>query len=278
MDFSKYEAAGNDFLIVDGREGSFELTEGLVRALCERRTGVGADGVIAMLPSITADLRMRIFNANGSEAEMCGNGIRALCLHALEKGAATGDSVTFETAAGKRLVSVVEAGRGAGRFKVDMGPPQLERGDIPMKGPSDSYAVGEEIEVESGVLKATCLSMGNPHCVFFVENLHDYPVSLTGGQVEKSRMFPKRTNVEFVEVLSPRSLAMRVWERGVGETAGCGTGACAAVVAASLNGLAERSARVSMAGGELEVEWTERTVTLAGPARRVFEGRIDPEG
>ncbi len=270
MEFSKYEATANDFIMLDRTSGGPVPPADVVRALCDRHTGVGADGVILMLPSKSADLAMRIFNADGSEAQMCGNGARALFRFALDRGAASGESLLLETAAGLKTVTVAGGARGRGLFTVEMGAPSWMREDIPVSGTGD--AVGIALEFPDRSFTATCVSMGNPHCVLFVDDVDAYPVREVGPLVENHEMFPERTNVEFVQVVDPVRLRARVWERGVGETMACGTGACASVVAASLNELTGKKVSVSLPGGDLGVEWNESGVLLTGPARRVFEG------
>jgi diaminopimelate epimerase len=268
MEFYKYEATANDFIMLDRMSGGPGTPPETVRALCARHTGVGADGVIEMLPSDTSDLRMRIFNADGSEAQMCGNGVRALFLFALDLGVVDSDEITVETLAGVRRVR-----REGELFAVDMGLPAWTRGAVPVAGAPDEEAIGIEIALSAGErFKATCVSMGNPHSVIFVDEVGSYPVEDVGKRIETLECFPERTNVEFVKA-SGGALEARVWERGVGETMACGTGACAALVAASLNGLTGKSATVSLPGGSLEVEWREDAVVMTGPARHVFDGK-----
>jgi diaminopimelate epimerase len=273
MEFSKYEATANDFIMLDCMSGRPRLSGDNVRALCDRRRGVGADGVILLLPSNNADVAMRVMNADGSEAEMCGNGIRALFLFALDRGAVDTAEITVETAAGIKKVS-----RGpsiAGReesFTVNMGTPAWSRADIPMSGEGD--AIGVPVELGDGAtLRATCVSMGNPHCVVFVDGVSGFPVEELGPQVEGHPLFPQRTNVEFVRVLDKEHLEVRVWERGVGETMACGTGACASLVAAKLNGRSAGKGTVRLPGGELDIQWLDDGVRLGGPARHVFDGK-----
>jgi diaminopimelate epimerase len=274
MEFSKYEATANDFIMLDRTRspGIEDLTPGKVRALCDRRTGVGADGVIVMLTSEIADFAMRIFNADGSEAQMCGNGVRAIFLFALDIGLFDVPEATLETVAGIKTVQGTPTARGVGRFTVNMGSPAWTRPEIPMMG--EGEAIGVPVSMGNGTeLRATCVSMGNPHCVFFVESVRDYPLVEVGPRVEKDPLFPENTNVEVVSIAGPERLEMRVWERGVGETMACGTGACASLVAANLSGLTGKRAIVSLAGGDLEVEWLEDGVRLTGSARHVFDGK-----
>jgi diaminopimelate epimerase len=278
MEFSKYEATGNDFILVDGLSTEPELSGVAIRELCDRRRGVGADGVILMLPSRVSDLRMRIFNADSSEAEMCGNGIRALSLFAIDRGILEGPQIIVETAAGEKTVKLSGVRDDGTVFTVDMGKPSLLRGEIPMGGPPDTEPIGIDLPIDGGALKATCVSMGNPHCVIFVENVGDCPVADIGSRVENHVLFPERTNVELVEVSNKERLMARVWERGVGETLACGTGACASLVAAKLNGMCGDRADVVLPGGSLEVMWDQGPVFLSGPARHVYDGTIEVAG
>jgi diaminopimelate epimerase len=270
MQFTKYEATGNDFIIIDGTRRDPDLSAGAVRLLCRRRKGVGADGVVVMLPSVECDVRMRIFNADGTEAEMCGNGIRALFLFAIERGAVEGNRAVIETVAGNRTVTL--AGDGCA-LTVEMGKPAYKRSEVPMLGPPEEEAVDVDIPMVDGeLLRGTCVSMGNPHCVIFVDGVKDYPLSTVGPAVENLGIFPERTNVESVEVSGNDRLIARVWERGVGETLSCGTGACASMVAANLVGRVGSRATVTVPGGELEVRWETGGVLLTGTARRVYDG------
>lgn len=259
--------------MLDCRAGEIVLTPREARWLCDRHKGIGADGIIMLLPSEAKDARMRIINADGSEPEMCGNGVRALYLFASDLGALHKDSMSVETRSGEIKVTRARPSEGEDMFVVDMGAPGMKRGDIPMEGPPDGEALHVGLEVPgAGHFDCTCVSMGNPHCVVFVDDLASYPVCDVGPRIERHHAFPEKTNVEFVRV-SGSDLEVRVWERGAGETQACGTGACAAVVAASSRGLSGRAANVSLPGGYLYIDWKE-TVFMTGPARRVFEGRI----
>jgi diaminopimelate epimerase len=272
MEFSKYEATANDFILLDRASGEDDICSIRVGELCDRHRGIGADGVILLLPSDSADMRMRIYNADGSEAQMCGNGVRALYLFALDCGMVAADEISIETGAGIKTVRRVRDTDGGDLFTVSMGAPAWRREEIPMDG--EGEAVGVRLETgESETLAATCVSMGNPHCVVFVDEVASYPVERVGPLVENLSIFPERTNVEFVRVGGPGELEVRVWERGVGETMACGTGACASLVAAHLNGLTGKQARVWLPGGALTVEWAEDGVRLTGPARHVYDGK-----
>jgi diaminopimelate epimerase len=272
MDFSKYEATANDFIMLDCTAGEVHLSPEKVRALCDRRRGVGADGVIVMLPSDHADLAMRIFNADGTEAQMCGNGVRALFLYALDRGVLSGIQASIETVAGIKTVRAVLPDEGVSLFTVDMGAPAWMRPDVPMSGEGEAIEVPVEL-LDGTALTATCVSMGNPHCVVFVDEVSRFAVEKFGPLMENHPLFPEKTNVEFARAINDRYLEVRVWERGVGETMACGTGACASLVAASLTGRTGRRATVRLAGGDLVVEWMDDGVRLTGPARQVFEGK-----
>jgi len=273
MEFFKYEASANDFILLDRTSGGPSTGADEAVRLCARRTGVGADGVIEVLPSEECDLRMRILNADGSEAQMCGNGVRALFLFALDRGLTDADAITVQTLAGVRRASVAGSGPRGRLFSVEMGTPAYKRGEVPVEGPADEDAIDVEVPLDTGPVRATCVSMGNPHCVVFVDSVGAHPVEIQGSALENHRMFPEKTNVEFVHAVSSDRLDVRVWERGVGETMACGTGACASLVAANLKGLAGRRATVTLPGGDLRVEWLEQQVVLTGPARHVFDGK-----
>jgi len=273
MKFWKMHGLGNDFIVVDNRNEKIsdaEATE-LARKLCERRFSVGADGLLLVSNSAVADVKMRIFNADGSEAEMCGNGIRCFAKYCYENSVVRKNELTVETLAGiKRAWLTVENDLVAS-VMVDMGAPVLERGKIPMLG--QGTCINEDLQVNGENYKVTCLSVGNPHCVVFVDALDDFPVELVGLKIENNRLFPKKTNVEFAQVLNSKELKVRVWERGCGETLACGTGACAAVAAGNLLQKVGGKVTVHLLGGDLEVEYAER-LFLSGPAVKVFEGTL----
>jgi len=278
--FVKMHGCGNDYIYVDCRERVIEDPAALARRLSDRHFGIGADGLILILPSERADFRMRIFNADGSEAEMCGNGIRCFAKYLYDRRLIASEQATIETGAGVLTVRI-EAHDGVARaVTVNMGTPRLERSEIPIEGPP-GRAVDHELTIElphegNITLRYTAVSMGNPHCVIFVEGVDDYPVATYGPLIENHRLFPNRTNVEFVEVLGRNELKMRVWERGSGETLACGTGASASLVAAALNGKTDRRATVHLLGGDLEIEWADDgCVYLTGPAEEVFEGVVE---
>jgi diaminopimelate epimerase len=275
MEFAKYEATGNDFIMIDGLADQGQLPPDLIRIMCDRRKGIGADGIIVMAKSTTSDLRMRVYNADGSEAEMCGNGIRALFLFAMDRGVMSGRKIKVETGAGERLIEFADNCGDEKVFTVDMGRPAYRYADIPMKGLPEAEAIGVKIPLDGRSLEATCVSIGNPHCVVFVDDAASYPVAELGPLVETHPLFPQRTNVEFVEARDRERLVVRIWERGVGETLACGTGACASLVASKLNGKCGERATVMVPGGTLEVRWGQGSVFLTGPARHVYDGTIE---
>ena len=273
MNFTKMHGCGNDFVVVDGFAEAIPETRyaDLAQAVCHRHFGVGADGLILVLPSERADFRMRIINADGSEAETCGNGIRCFAKFLYDHGKTDATELTVETGAGVGAVQLnVQDGRVA-TVRVDMGPPAFRRSEIPMTGPADEEVNRAPLTVEGRTFEITCVSMGNPHCVTFVENVREFPVTTLGPLFEKHEAFPRRTNTEFIEVLGRDEIRMRVWERGAGETWACGSGACASVVAGNRVGVLDRKAAVHLLGGDLEIDWAEDgRVYMTGPATEVF--------
>ena len=273
MKFWKMHGLGNDFIVVDNRDAKITDLEAseLARKLCERKFSVGADGLLLASNSTSAAVKMRIFNADGSEAEMCGNGIRCFVKYCYENNIVRKSELTVETLAGIKRVWLTVRNGSVKSVRVDMGTPALERSKIPMLGQGTS--VNEELQVNGEKYKVTCLSVGNPHCVIFVDALDDFPVQRVGSKIENHRLFPKRTNVEFAQVLSENEVKVRVWERGCGETLACGTGASATVVAGNLLKKLGSKVRVHLLGGDLEVEYAKR-LFLKGPAEKVFEGTL----
>jgi diaminopimelate epimerase len=281
MRFSKYHGTGNDFVMIEDLGGRLTLESADIAALCERGRGVGADGVIRIASADGADFFMDYSNADGEPAEMCGNGIRCLAKYVYDRRLTAATELDVSTRAGvKHLVLDVDGGVVAS-VTVDMGPPALERKAIPMSGDPSSTFIAGTIDVDGRRFTATGVSMGNPHCVLFLEadeDIWSIDVPAIGRAVEnRSDLFPSRTNVEFVKVVDDR-IETRVWERGSGETMACGTGACAALVACSLAGLTPRAAVVEFPGGRLDLAWREDGhVYLTGPAVCVFDGELDPE-
>ncbi len=274
MKFTKMHGLGNDFVMV--REEDLPLGLGLSDLsvqVCDRHFGVGADGLIIACPSQHADIRMRIINSDGSEAEMCGNGIRCFARYVYENGMVPKTEMTVETLAGDMgPVLHVEDGRITG-VTVDMNEPHLAGREIPVDSDRERV-VAEKLDVDGEEVEVTCVSMGNPHCIVLVEDAANAPLTVLGPLLETHSFFPRKTNVEFVQVVNEHDLIMRVWERGASETLACGTGACATLVAAHLNGLAHRHATVHLAGGDLEIRWDrlDNHVYMTGPAENVFHG------
>lgn len=278
MEIVKMHGIGNDFVFIDHfhkqpREGQPEGDyPELARKLCHRQFGVGGDGLIAVLPSDVADARMRIFNLDGSEPEMCGNGIRCFARYISDKGYIKKNPLQVETLAGiLTLHLIVEGGKVAG-VRVDMGEPILKSDLIPVLTQGEPV-IGVKLEVEGQEFEFSAVSMGNPHCIIFVEDYENLDFERFGPAIEKHPLFPKKTNVEFIRVDSREELTMKVWERGAGPTLACGTGACASAVAAVLNGKIERKVTVHLPGGDLLIEWGEdNRVYMTGPATYVFKG------
>ena len=279
MKFVKMHGAGNDYVYVNGFEETPADPAALAREISDRHFGIGSDGLILILPSAVADVRMRMFNADGSEAEMCGNGVRCVAKFAHDHGLSTKRELRVETGDGiKTLQLFLGAAGKVDRVRVDMGRPRLRRGEIPMTGAADAQVVDEELVVDGHPFRITCVSMGNPHCVTYVEELDDFPVARFGPRIEHHPLFPRRINVEFVEILSRGEVRQRTWERGAGETLACGTGASAVVVAGVLCGRTDRVLRNRLRGGALELEWTAAgPVLMTGPAVEVFSGEYRPQ-
>jgi len=262
---------GNDYIVIDNRDQKITTRQAakLAKRICERRFSVGADGLLLVSDSKAADAKMRIFNADGSEAEMCGNGIRCFAKYCFENGLVPKSEFSVETLSGiKHVWLTVEKGEVAS-VKVDMGSPNWERSSLPMVG--KGICVNEDLTVDGETFKVTCLSVGNPHCVIFVDCIDFFPVEEIAPKIENHKAFPKRTNVGFAEVLNENELNLRVWERGCGETLACGTGTCAAVAAANKLGFVGKKVTAHVLGGDLQVEVAEH-LFLSGAAEKVFEG------
>lgn len=278
MQFFKVHGLGNDFILVDllqqeWPDGERGLSDA-ARRLCHRQFGIGADGLVLIRPSRQADVAMQIINADGSEAEMCGNAIRCVAKYLCERGGIQKEEIRVETKAGVMVPRLVlEKGR-VEAVRVDMGPPRLERRDIPMIG-TPGRVVNEPLVLEGQTFYVTAISMGNPHCVLFVPDVEQVDLAGLGPKLENHPAFPRKTNVEFVQVLNTAEVKMRVWERGAGPTLACGTGACATVVASVLNGYTGRLVKVHLPGGTLFIEWAEDGhLYMTGPAQEVFCGQI----
>ncbi|MDD3641527.1 MAG: diaminopimelate epimerase [Atribacterota bacterium] len=279
-EFVKMHGIGNDFIIMDfysEKEPDGINYNNLAKRLCQRHFGIGADGLILILPSKKYDLRMRIFNFDGSEPQMCGNGIRCFAKYAYENKLIEKKIFSVETLAGEIIPEIIfneKTGFIEG-VKVDMGEPRLTGKEIPVTGNPDKKVINQELLVENNKFMITCVSMGNPHCVIFIEDVEGFPVREIGPLIEINPFFPEKTNVEFIEILNDHEINFRVWERGVGETMACGTGACAAVVAGVLNKKVNSKAIVHLNGGDLKINWADDGhVYMTGPAESVFEGSV----
>ncbi len=276
MHFWKMHGLGNDYVVIDNRDQKIveKKVKHIAARLCERRFSVGADGVLLVYPSNVADVKMRIFNSDGSEAEMCGNGIRCFSKYCYETGIVKKTEFAVETLAGIKHVWLTLKDKEVDSVRVDMGAPKWERSALPMLG--EGTAINVTLTVDDEPYKVTCLSMGNPHCVTFVENVNEFPVVYVGPIIENDKAFPKRANVGFAQVTSKNEMHLRVWERGCGETLACGTGTCAAVAAANKLGKVGNKVLVHLLGGELQVEVGD-TIFLSGEAEKVFEGTLFKE-
>ncbi|MEG4028080.1 MULTISPECIES: diaminopimelate epimerase [unclassified Microcoleus] len=276
IEFAKYHGLGNDFILIDNRHSSEPaITPEQAVDLCDRHFGIGADGVIFALPGQNdTDYTMRIFNSDGSEPEMCGNGIRCLAKFIADlEGSEAKTQYRIHTLAGVISPEL----RSDGQVKVDMGVPRLLAAEIPTTlAAADAKAIDVPIEVADKSWSVTCVSMGNPHCITFVEDVLAVALETVGPQFENNKAFPQRTNTEFIQVIRSDYVKMRVWERGAGVTLACGTGACAAVVAGVLVGKCDRVTAVELPGGVLEIEWAEVSgrIYMTGPAQRVFTGSM----
>ena len=279
IDFIKMHGLGNDFILIDCINkslGDSSFLSYLAKKLCNRNFGIGADGLILILPSSKADLRMRIFNYDGSEAQMCGNGIRCFAKYAYENKLVSKNKLSVETLAGTIIPELIISDNKILGVKVNMGTPKLRRREIPMNGEDTLTVVDEVLKINTvQIFKVTCVSMGNPHCITFVNDIQSMPVDEIGPKIENHPLFPEKTNVEFIQILNRKEINFRVWERGVGETLACGTGACAALVASVLNNKTDREATIHLPGGDLDIRWAnDGYVYMTGPAESVFKGEM----
>ncbi len=276
MRFTKMHGLGNDYIFVKNMKEDLQNPAILAQKISDRHFGIGSDGLVLIMPSKVADVRMRIFNADGSEAEMCGNASRCVGKYIYENGIINKERITMETLAGIKILELKAADGEVSAVRVDMGAPLLDAADIPVVTSKEKF-IDEPVEINGKVFRITCVSMGNPHAVTFVDDVSELPLHIYGPQLENNSLFPKRTNAEFIQIISRDRIKMRVWERGSGETMACGTGACASVVAAIINGLCDRRVTVMLPGGELLIEWNEADghVYKTGPAVKVFDGEIE---
>jgi diaminopimelate epimerase len=293
--FAKYHGLGNDFVIINNLNDDISLSEKQISYICHRNFGIGADGLIFARRSKVADYFMDYYNSDGSIAEMCGNGIRCYAKYLFDENITDKETINIETRAGTLSIDLLFSGDSAAiktavGAKVDMGMPILDAEKIPVRpdmvmlnkdGPEkmvevvDTHIVNGLFDISGTSFRATCVSMGNPHCITFVDDTTNAPVHSLGPAVETSDYFPQKTNVEFAKIISRNEIELRVWERGCGETLACGTGACATLVASVLNDKTDRSAVVHLPGGDLSIEWLSNNhIIMAGPATRVFTGNL----
>ena len=276
--FTKMHGIGNDYIYFNAFDQTIPDAGALSIKLSDRRFGIGGDGIILVCPSDIADAKMRIFNEDGSEAKMCGNGIRCVAKFVYDYGIVPPDQTTvaIDTLSGVKTIELTVRDGKAVAAKVDMGAPILNPADIPMDAAGD-IVVNQPLTVDGNVYMVTAVSMGNPHCVTFVDDVDSLDLAKIGPGFENHPAFPDRVNTEFVKVIDDHTLRMRVWERGSGETWACGTGACATVVAACLNGFCKKGEDITvhLRGGDLVIRYTDETVVMTGPAQTVFEGEVE---
>lgn len=277
MKFTKMHGCGNDYIYVDGAKECIPMEKKpeLVKKLSDRHFGIGGDGVIFINPSTEADFEMEMYNMDGSRAEMCGNGIRCVAKFVYDKGLTDQTKISVISCGKVKYLDLTVIDGKVSTVKVNMGSPILKAADIPVVSKKEKV-ISDEIIVGDTVYKMTCVSMGNPHAVVFVEDVSGFPLEKIGPLFEKHVRFPNHTNTEFVKVLDEQTVEMRVWERGTGETLACGTGACATAVACVLNGLTKEEVTVKLLGGNLQIKWDKAAdlVYMTGPAVTVFEGEI----
>lgn len=276
MEFTKMHGIGNDYIYFNCLEEEIKEPEKLSIKLSDRHFGVGGDGIVLILPSEVADFRMRMFNADGSEGKMCGNATRCIGKYVFEKHYTNKNEITLETLGGIKKLSLKIEDNKVIEVTVNMGAPITNPSDVPVNF-NKEIVLNERVAIEENEYDITCVSMGNPHCIVYMDSIDDLDLRVIGPKFEKNSMFPEGINTEFVEVINEKTLKMRVWERGSGETYACGTGACAAVVASVLNGYCKQDEEITvkLLGGELKIKYTlDGLVYMTGPAEIVFEGRI----
>ena len=279
--FTKMEGLGNDYVYIDATHQELDNVQDLAKFVSNRHFGIGSDGLILIKNSKKADFRMQMFNSDGSEAEMCGNGIRCVGKFVYDKGLTKKKELTIETLAGIKSLKLNVENEKVKTVEVDMGEPILEAKEIPVKNAKefkikDKTFYKVNLEIDKDLRQLTCVSMGNPHGVDFVEDVSSIDIEKVGSMVECDEHFPNKVNAEFIEIVDKNHIKMRVWERGAGETLACGTGACASVVASTLNGYTDRKVEVELLGGKLDIYWNKENnhVYMTGPATTVFEGML----
>lgn len=275
LKFTKMHGAGNDYIYMNGFVQEIENPSALAIRLSNRNFGIGSDGLVLILPSENSDFRMQMFNSDGSEAEMCGNASRCVGKYVYDNGLTTKKEIALETKAGVKYITLLEGDEKARKVTVDMGEPILDPVQIPVKVDKEPV-LNFPLDIDGKIWEISCVSMGNPHAVVFTTGIKELDLPVIGPKFEKHPIFPRKTNTEFIEVVDRKTLNMRVWERGAGETLACGTGACAAAVAAILNEYCDRKITIHLIGGDLEIEWDEQNnhVYMTGEAVTVFEGEI----
>lgn len=277
MKFTKMQGCGNDYVYVNGFEEHITDKPETVRKLSDRHFGIGGDGVIFINPSEEADFEMEMYNADGSRSEMCGNGIRCVAKYVYDKGLTDKTNISIISGGKVKYLELFLKDGKADRIRVNMGAPELLASNVPVISDNETV-IDEAIKVQDASYHMTCVSMGNPHAVVFMDDVDSLAIEQIGPHFENHTRFPNRTNTEFVKVLDRNTVQMRVWERGTGETLACGTGCCAVAAACVLNGLTEHKVTVKVPGGELFIEWDREAnlIYMTGPAKIVFEGEIEP--
>lgn len=273
MKFTKMQGAGNDYIYINALEQSVNNPSELAVRLSDRHFGIGSDGLVLILPSQVGDFRMQMFNSDGSEAEMCGNASRCVGKFVYDNGLTSKKEIALETKAGLKYITLLDGDTTIRKVTVDMGEPILDPLLIPVDVDSEPV-LNYPLDVDGQIWEVSCVSMGNPHAVVFTTDIKDLDLPVIGPMFEKHSIFPRKTNTEFIEIIDRNTLNMRVWERGAGETLACGTGACAAAVAAILNGHCDRKITIHLLGGDLEIEWNpdNNRVYMTGDAVTVFDG------
>lgn len=276
MEFTKMQGCGNDYVYVNGFENKIDNPNKLSEIVSDRHFGIGSDGLIVINPSEKADFKMSMYNADGSEGKVCGNGIRCVAKYVYDNKMTDKTTITVETLSGIKTLELNVKNDKVETVKVNMGTPILLPKDVPVVSDKDKV-VDEPIVIDDKEYRITCVSMGNPHVITFIENTDDLEIETIGPKFENNPIFPDRVNTEFIQVLDRNTVKMRVWERGSGETFACGTGACATVVACVLNGLTDDKVTVKLLGGDLFIEYNreENTVYMTGPAKVSFTGKIE---
>lgn len=277
LKFTKMHGLGNDYVYMDAINQNIEDRTELAKFVSDRHFGIGSDGLILICPSNVADFKMQMFNQDGSEAQMCGNGIRCVGKYVYDKGLTNKTTISIETLAGIKILKMQEENGKIKLITVDMGEPILEPNKIPVKS-NENPVKNLLLNAENREFKFTCVSMGNPHGITFIdEDVNSFDVCKFGKKLEINSAFPQKANIEFVNIIDEKNIKMRVWERGAGETLACGTGACAVTVAAVLNGYTKREVTVKLLGGDLKINWSEEDnhIYMTGPATTVFEGKIE---